>query len=588
MIPSAFTGTTRVESGVLSVNGKLGGTFGGTFGRRPTAGHRHGMTDAPPPARSPRATSIGTLTVGNITFQAGSIYQVEVNVPMANPWQDRRGPAPATINGGSVQVLAGQGSYQPNTTYTILTAAGGRTGTFGGVTSNLAFLAPSLSYDPDTVYLTLTRNTVSFPSIGGTFNQRQAGAGTESLGQGNPIWNAVVQMDASTAQAAFNQLSGEVHASAKTALYEDSRLVRDGAWSRLRDSLRRQSSLHFDGPSDQSSTRPATATPASADPGTGIAAWAQGFGSWGYTSTNGNAAGLSRPTGGVLVGVDAPPFEVARIGLFGGYSHTNFNVADRQSSGGSDNVHLGAYGGAQWGPIGLRAGLAYTWHNLLDQPVGRLPGFADSLRATCGAGTFQVFGEAGYRFDVGPATFEPFANIAWMSLSTKGFSETGGARRSAARPSPLTSPPRPGPARRQRLHRSPAWTPAVPRHGGLAACLHRHHALQPPCSLPGAHRSRAAGRADHPGRGPAGAGASTSGCPIGQHLGIGYTGQFAAFPRPVRPRTSLSGSEGVLEAGSSGRVTAIGMRRYPCLCLLATHGTGLGLLQPYDIAARFS
>ena len=419
---SSFTGTTRVENGVLSVNGKLGGTVtvmgggqlqgSGTVSNVAVAG-----TIAP-------GNSIGTLNVGNVTFQAGSIYQVEVN---ASGQSDRIvATGTATLNGGSVQVLAGQGSYQANTTYTILTAAGGRTGTFAGVTSNLAFLAPSLSYDPDNVYLTLTRNTVSFPSIGGTFNQRQAGAGVESLGQGNPIWNAVVQMDAPTAQAAFNQLSGEVHASAKTALYEDSRLVRDGALSRLRQA--------FGG----SVVAPSTAQVASvddacsgetcqADPTIGIAAWAQGFGSWGYTSSDGNAAGLSRSTGGVLVGVDAAVFEVARLGLFGGYSHTNFNVADRQSSGGSDNVHLGAYGGAQWGPIGIRAGLVYTWHNLSTSRSVAFPGFADSLRATYGAGTFQVFGEAGYRVEVGQAAFEPFANIAYMSLSTKGFSETGGA-----------------------------------------------------------------------------------------------------------------------------------------------------------------
>ena len=419
---SGFTGTTQVETGALSVNGKLGGTLtvlaGGQLQGVGIVGDVSVFGTIAP------GNSIGTMTVGNITFQPGSIYQVEVN---ANGQSDRIvATGTATLNGGSVQVLAGQGNYLPSTTYTILTAAGGRTGTFTGVTSNLAFLAPSLSYDPDNVYLTLTRNTVSFPSVGGTFNQRQAGAGVESLGQGNPIWNAVVQMDAPTAQAAFNQLSGEVHASAKTALYEDSRLVRDGALSRLRQA--------FGG----NVVAPSTAQVASvddacsgetcqADPTTGIAAWAQGFGSWGYTSSDGNAAGLSRSTGGVLVGVDAAVFEVARLGLFGGYSHTNFNVADRQSSGGSDNVHLGAYGGAQWGPIGIRAGLAYTWHNLSTSRSVAFPGFADSLRATYGAGTFQVFGEAGYRVEVGQAAFEPFANIAYMSLSTKGFSETGGA-----------------------------------------------------------------------------------------------------------------------------------------------------------------
>jgi outer membrane autotransporter protein len=421
---SAFTGNTRVEGGVLAVNGRLGGTLTvvpggqlqgtGTLGNVTLAG-----TVAP-------GNSIGTMNVGSITFQAGSIYQVEANA--AGQSDKIVATGTATINGSSVQVLAGAGNYAPSTTYTILTAAGGRTGTFSGVTSNLAFLDAALTYDPTNVYLTLSRNAASFPSVGGTFNQRQTGSGVESLTLGNPVWNAVVQLSAPMARAAFDQLSGEVHASTKTALYEDSRLVRDGVLSRLRSafgggSVAAPSTAQMAAVDDGSCSTDACQT----DSKSGIAAWAQGFGSWGYTSGNGNAAGLSRSTGGVLVGVDAPVFEVARLGLFGGYSHTNFNVADRQSSGSSDNVHLGAYGGAQWGPIGVHAGLAYTWHNLSTSRSVAFPGFADSLRATYGAGTFQVFGEAGYRFDVGAAIFEPFANIAYMSLTTKGFSETGGA-----------------------------------------------------------------------------------------------------------------------------------------------------------------
>jgi len=41
------------------------------------------------------------------------------------------------------------------TIYTIVSAAGGRSGTYNGVTSNFAFLTPSLSYDANNVYLTL-------------------------------------------------------------------------------------------------------------------------------------------------------------------------------------------------------------------------------------------------------------------------------------------------------------------------------------------------------------------------------------------------------------------------------------------------
>lgn len=43
------------------------------------------------------------------------------------------------------------------------------------------------------------------------------------------------------------------------------------------------------------------------------------------------------------------------------------------------------------------------------------------------AGTFQAFGELGYRIDAAAATtIEPFANLAYVNLHTGAFSETGG------------------------------------------------------------------------------------------------------------------------------------------------------------------
>lgn len=94
-------------------------------------------------------TSIGTLNVADVTFNAGSTYEVEVNAAGQSDRINASGTA--TINGGTVQVLTGAESYVPGTTYTILTAAGGRTGAFSGsVISNLVFLDPSLGYDAST------------------------------------------------------------------------------------------------------------------------------------------------------------------------------------------------------------------------------------------------------------------------------------------------------------------------------------------------------------------------------------------------------------------------------------------------------
>src|SRR5690606_372306 len=116
-----------------------------------------------------------------------------------------------------------------------------------------------------------------------------------------------------------------------------------------------------------------------------------------------------------------------RLGLVAGYSHSSFSLGERSSSGSSDNYHLGLYGGRKWGKVGFRSGVAYSWHDIDTSRSVSFPGFSEKLEGSYHAGTFQAFGEVGYRLDVAPKTvFEPFADLAHVSLKAGGFTETGG------------------------------------------------------------------------------------------------------------------------------------------------------------------
>ena len=72
------------------------------------------------------------------------------------------------------------------------------------------------------------------------------------------------------------------------------------------------------------------------------------------------------------------------------------NVGDRSSSGRIDSYHLAAYGGSQSGPLGLRAGAAYGWHDISTNRSIVFPGFSDTTKTNYDARTAQVFGEIGY------------------------------------------------------------------------------------------------------------------------------------------------------------------------------------------------
>ena len=211
---SNFTGGTTLNAGVLVVNGSLtsgvtvnGGMLRGTG----TVGNvvANGGVVAP-------GNSIGTLTVsGNFVQSGGSIYQVEVNAAGQNDRINVAGTA--TISGATVQVLAQSGSYARNTTYTILNATGGVSGTYSGVTSNFAFLTPTLTYDANNVFLNLFQSSSAFAAGAQTPNQYAVGM---ALDQANPtatgdfgtVLNAMSVLSTQQGPAALNAISGQQYA----------------------------------------------------------------------------------------------------------------------------------------------------------------------------------------------------------------------------------------------------------------------------------------------------------------------------------------------------------------------------------------
>ena len=436
---SGFAGMTDIAAGALIVGSDtshaqaaLGGSFtvghGGTLGGHGTvgAGASSVVTVASGGTIAP-GNSIGTLTVnGNLVFHAGSTYQAEISPALTSDLINVSGTA--VINGGTVYALKAGGIYTPGSRWTIINATGGVTGRFDALDQNMPFVDLTLAYDANSVFIDATRNGVSFCAVARTSNQCSIGNGLDSTGPGNPVSNAVAALpDATAARAALDQLSGEIHASARTALIADSRFIREAATDRIR------AAFGAVGASALPVTAYGEGGPQAVSATTERATvWAQGFGAWGRVNGTGNAAGLATATGGILMGVDAPMFGTSgfgiwRFGALAGYSRTTFNARGRLSSGESDNYHLGLYGGTQWGNLGFCAGLAYTWHQMVTSRTVAFAGFGDSLRGRYRAGTFQAFGDVGYRIDTPVAAFEPFANLAHVSLDTGGFSERGGA-----------------------------------------------------------------------------------------------------------------------------------------------------------------
>ena len=399
---NTYSGQTLIDEGSLRVNGSIANSTvvvgaGGTLGGNGTVGGVIASGVVAP------GNSIGTITVvGDVTFVPGSVYQVEVNAAGDSDLIAATGAA--VLTGGEVQVLPEAGEYDRRTNYTILTAEGGVTGRFDSVSSNYAYLTPTLSYGAKEVGLQLDRNDQAFGDVALTLNASAAATAVEQLGYGNPVYDAVLFATEEQALAGFDMLSGEVHASIQSALIEDSRHVRNAMGERLTRSV--------------------------GDPG--LAVWTNAFGSWGKQDSSAGVASMDRDTLGILAGIDTAVGTQGRLGILGGHS-----TADLKSARGSADVksyHLGVYGGFRFGALGLQVGVARSWHDINTGRAVAFNGFSDDPQASYDAATTQVYGEASYAIPVGAGSVEPFGNLAYVKLSTEEFDENGGpAALSAAR-----------------------------------------------------------------------------------------------------------------------------------------------------------
>nr|WP_284692081.1 autotransporter domain-containing protein [Pinirhizobacter soli] len=405
---NTFTGNTEVTTGKLVVgdDAHAGATLDGmvTVDSGAALGGIGSIGGLDLSGMLTPGNSIGTLNVnGNATFHPGSSYQFEVSPDGTGDHVAVTGHV--SILGGSALALANDGNWAPQTQFPIITAGGGVTGQFDSVTSNLAFLTPSLSYSANAVRLQLARNDIPFDEVAQTRNQRSVAGAIDPLGMASPIYKAVVGLDASTARQGFDALSGEQFASTNSALIDDSRYVRDAI------------NRHLLGQQDEG---------AQATDARGVTAWTSAWGHWGAIDGEGNAARMQANGSGLLVGADLGIGNDARLGAVAGHRQESMRVDDRDSNAHATTTDLGLYGDVTFGAFALRGGVAYAWQRIDGTREVAFGTFADRLGDRYDAHVAHGFIEGGYRFDVSAGQqIEPFLNLARVQLHTDSTRERG-------------------------------------------------------------------------------------------------------------------------------------------------------------------
>lgn len=442
---SDFIGNTTVAAGTLAVDGSLaksaiavnnGGTLSGTGTVGATTVTEGGTL-------SPAGSAVGTLSVaGNLAMGQGSILaangaeQATGNTVTVDGLSYQQMTSDlvkvsgaATLSGGTVAFnVEGAPALKYGQIYTLVSATQKVSGKYDALVTNLqnnyTYISPTLVYTDNDVNLALRRNDTSFSDGGDTRNERETGHGLDNLPENSPVVQAMEQLNGNDVRKGLNALSGEVHASARTALIQDSFFVRQAALDRL-DSAECDSSL-VDGSIHTAALKHGR------DDGRCYSdravLWGEAYGSLGHNAGDGNAASMHHSTAGFIMGADTSLFETWRVGGLVSYGRSMFDVkSGRGSSGHSNNVTVGGYAGNHWGNLNLRLGATYTWDMLSIQRNVNFTGYSDRLSSGYLGGTAQAFAEMGYKFRTGHTTIEPFGNVAYVNLHTNGYTEHGGA-----------------------------------------------------------------------------------------------------------------------------------------------------------------
>jgi autotransporter-associated beta strand protein/YVTN family beta-propeller protein len=156
---------------------------------------------------------------GDLTLSNSSIYKLHAN----SLGESGKVAVTGTANlDGTVQVKAdSSGTWNETTDYEILSATAVN-GTFDSVSSDLAFLDPTLSYEANKVNLTLTRNSTTYSTVANNSVSQSVGSVLDNVTSPNADMQNLITtlngMNNTQAQTALTQLAGTPLASTATSI----------------------------------------------------------------------------------------------------------------------------------------------------------------------------------------------------------------------------------------------------------------------------------------------------------------------------------------------------------------------------------
>ncbi|MFA9478781.1 autotransporter domain-containing protein [Phycisphaerales bacterium AB-hyl4] len=437
-----YTGDTRVSAGTLVVNGSIADsdfevTGSGTLGGTGTVGNLLLSQGTLRPGNS-----IGTLTVdGDYIHTSNATLEIEINDGGNQPGVNNdlvEVTGDATLQGGTVSVLAEPGNYKDGTQYTFLHADGSVVSTYDQITVNLAHLfTAELGYTHHTAYFTLLLNDTEYESLGLSGDQRGVGKVLDDLfptatGDLAVLFNELAGLDDNDARNAIQQLSGETTGASSTAVVQATTGARNTVFNRMRPAV---GSLALPGPA--TSFDGGSLSLASADTQQSARlladmrdqrqwlAWVQGYGEYGDVDGSNTTTGFDYWTGGAMAGVDRSLNDNWLVGLYGGYARSRVSSDGGRQKMNIDHYLLGLhtrYDRDRW--YGLAS--VFTGYQRYDNERNlRFGGIDRQADATFSGGQIGSAVELGRTYEKSNWTIQPLAGVQYVFVHREAYTESG-------------------------------------------------------------------------------------------------------------------------------------------------------------------
>jgi uncharacterized protein with beta-barrel porin domain len=384
--------------------------------------------------------------VGNLAFQSGAIYLVQISPSVAS-FANVTGTA--TLGGATVNAIFASGTYV-NRQYTILTATTGVSGTFssGVLNTNLpSGFKTSLSYDATHAYLNVELNFTpppgpSGPNFGNGLSGNQQAVGNALINYFNRNGSIPLIFGALT-PAALSQLSGESASVSQQATFQAMGqflgVMMDPSigghsnspgfgWSpsAYADQSLTQAAADRGSSDGERAARAAVAQAPAARIGFEQRwnIWAAGYG--GAQTTSGNSLMGSNDAQssvyGTAVGAGYHMAPDTFVGFAAAGGGTRFSVNGLGGGGRSDLFQVGGLIRQAIGSAYVAGALAYGWQDITTDRNVTVLG-SDHLRAEFKANAYSGRVEGGYRMGASGLGVIPYAAGQFTSFALPAYME---------------------------------------------------------------------------------------------------------------------------------------------------------------------